>query len=447
MTRIQAKVRQMKIHCIGGGPAGLYFAISAKRRDAGHDITVIERDPPGATYGWGVVYWDNLLDMLFSNDMESARQIRAASRLWQEQEIRLGEQSAYLPGYGYSIERSALLEILTRRARDLGVTVRHSRFVDPTSLAGDRALAEADLVVAADGAGSTVRGLHEDHFGTRTAFGTNRYIWLGTRKVFDRFSFGFEQTPAGWLWFHAYPTSTHISTCIIECSDRTWSALGFDRRDTQDTMQALEKIFETHLDGAELISQSRGQAARWLRFMEVTNQTWYHGNIVLLGDAAHTTHFTIGSGTRLAMVDAVALAQSSYENPNPADAQRTYDQRRRGEMRDIQASARGSQAWFENIEPYVNQDASGFAYSMSSRQGQQPPWRYQKHLATQITVARTARRYYDTAQRWYHASKRGESPSPATTRPSAPHAIVEPSRPDGRYPREAHPVEDLSGRS
>jgi anthraniloyl-CoA monooxygenase len=416
----------MKILCIGGGPAGLYFAISAKRRDAAHDITVIERDPPGATYGWGVVYWDNLLDMLFSNDMESARHIRAASRLWQEQEIRLGDQSAYLPGYGYSIERATLLDILARRAQDLGITVRHNQSVDhladPAGQAGRSVLADADLVVAADGAASTLRGLHEDSFGTRTEFGSNRYIWLGTPKVFDRFSFAFQQTPSGWLWFHAYPTSTRTSTCIVECTARTWKACGFDWRDSQDTLQVLEKIFESHLDGAKLISHSRDEAARWLRFMQVTNETWYHNNIVLLGDAAHTTHFTIGSGTRLAMIDGVSLAQSIYENPSLPDAQRMYDQRRRGALRTIQASARSSQAWFENIDPYLDQDATGFAYSMSNRQGEQPPWRYQKHLATQITVARAARRHYDTAQRWYRASKRGETPlvhhpSLATDRP------------------------------
>jgi anthraniloyl-CoA monooxygenase len=404
----------MKILCVGGGPAGLYFAISAKRRDAGHDITVIERDPPGATYGWGIVYWDNLLDMMFSNDMESARQIRAASRLWQEQEIRLGTQRAYLPGYGYSIERAALLDILTRRAQALGVTVEHNHPVDsltdPTGSAGGPVLADADLVVAADGAGSTVRGLHEDGFGTQTEFGSNRYIWLGTPKVFDRFSFAFQQTPSGWLWFHAYPTSTRTSTCVIECSVETWKAHGFDWRDSQDTLQVLEKIFESHLDGAKLISHSRGEAARWLRFMQVTNSVWHHDNIVLIGDAAHTTHFTIGSGTRLAMIDAVSLAQSIYENPSPADAQHVYDERRRGALRAVQASARTSQAWFENIDPYLDQDAAGFAYSMSSRQGEQPPWRYQKHLATQITVARAARRHYDTAQRWYRAGKRGEAP-------------------------------------
>jgi 2-polyprenyl-6-methoxyphenol hydroxylase-like FAD-dependent oxidoreductase len=398
----------MKIICIGAGPAGLYFAISAKRRDAGHDITVIERDPVGATYGWGVVYWDNLLDMMFANDMESARSIRTASQLWQQQEIWLDNDSAYLPGYGYSIQRSALLEILTHRAEALGITVRHNTALDaPEDIAE---LADADLVVAADGAGSTIRRAHQDSFGTETHLGTNRYIWLGTTKVFDRFTFAFQPTPSGWLWCHAYPTSGEFSTCIIECTAQTWHAHGFDWRGHDDSVELLEKIFGQHLDGAALIGETRGQPARWLRFMEVTNRAWYHDNIVLLGDAAHTTHFTIGSGTRLAMIDAVTLAQSLYENPDPRAAARTYAERRQEDLRTTQASARTSQSWFEHIDHYLARDVSSFAYSMSSRQGEQPPWRLQKHQLVQIPAVRGAQRYRDTAYRRYQAYRRGEQP-------------------------------------
>lgn len=410
----------MRIVCIGGGPAGLYFAISMKRRDAGHDITVIERDPPGATYGWGVVYWDNLLDMMFSNDLESAKQIRAKSRLWQEQEIRLGQRSAYLAGYGYSIERATLLDVLTRRANTLGIKVMHHRAVgsltDPAGWADDRTLADADLVIGADGAGSVVRRHYEDCFGTHRETGDNRYIWLGTPKVFDRFTFAFERTALGWLWFHSYPSSTRNSTCIVECTAQTWRAHGFDRRDDEDSVRELEKIFANHLDSAPLLDKSRGQAARWLRFTEISNEVWYHKNVALVGDAAHTTHFTIGSGTRLAMIDAVALAQSVYENPNPTDALRTYDARRRAALRNTQASARASQAWFENIDHYLEQSAVDFAYSMSSRQGEQPPWRYQKHLAHQMTLARLARRCYHSAHRWYGARRRGEVSTPPPRR-------------------------------
>jgi 2-polyprenyl-6-methoxyphenol hydroxylase-like FAD-dependent oxidoreductase len=394
----------MKIVCIGGGPAGLYFAISAKLRDAGHDITVIERDPVGATYGWGVVYWDDLLDILFRNDPDSAQQIRAASVLWQEQRVILrSEQTAYLPGYGFSVGRATLLDILGERATELGVDVQYRREVTDAS-----ALTDADLVVVCDGANSRVRQRHGDHFGARVDVGGNPYIWLGTDKVFDSFTFAFEQTSAGWIWFHAYPSSSGISTCIAECTERTWRALGFDALSSEDSAGLLEKIFEHALDGHALISQSRGEPARWLRFTQVTNKTWCHDNLVLVGDAAHTTHFTLGSGTRLAMIDAVMLAQSLYEHEDPSTAAQDYDRRGRAALRPIQAAARTSMAWFERADRYLDRDAVAFAYSMSGRHGAQPPWRYQMHLTTQIPAVRTAMRGFDTARRWYLARRRGE---------------------------------------
>ncbi|HZZ46302.1 MAG TPA: FAD-dependent monooxygenase [Pseudonocardia sp.] len=396
----------MKISCIGAGPAGLYFAISAKRRDPAHHITVYERAAEGATYGWGVVYWDNLLDTLYRNDMESARRIRAASQLWQEQDISLHQRSAYLAGYGYSITRAALIEILTARARALGVEVLHNQDTTEPSH-----LHDADIVVAADGAASTVRREHQGEFGTQLTHGRNRYIWLGTNKLFNRFTFAFQRTDPGWLWFHAYPSSADTSTCIIECTEETWQAHGFAARNADDTTRLLEKIFHDQLDGHSLISGTTGPTARWQQFLEVSNSSWYHDNLVLLGDAAHTTHFTIGSGTRLAMIDAIALAHSIYENRNnPTAALRTYDQRRRLALESTQMSARASMDWFENIEHYLDQNAVDFAYSMSSRQGEQPPWRYQKHLANQIVPTRLARRHYNNILRWHGAARRGQTP-------------------------------------
>jgi anthraniloyl-CoA monooxygenase len=395
----------MRIVCIGGGPAGLYFAISAKVRDAGHDITVIERDPPGATYGWGVGYWDNLLDLLYRNDRDSAQKVRGASAVWQGQEVQLcGEQTGYLGGYGFSMGRAALLDILGRRAMDLGVEIQYCQGVDNLSAFGD-----ADLVVASDGANSRVRQLCCDHFGTRVDVGGNPYIWLGTDKVFDKFVFAFEQTSAGWIWFYAYPSSTEISTCVVECSPNTWQALGFDSLGSEDSVRLLEKIFDHVLDGHSLVSQSRGEPARWLRFTQVSNETWCHDNVVLVGDAAHTTHYTLGSGTSLAIIDAVALAQSLYEYADPFDALREYDQQRRAALRPIQAAARTSMAWFEHVDRYLDRDAVAAAYAMSARQGPHLPWRYQMHLATQMPALRTALRGFHTARRWYLARRRGES--------------------------------------
>ena len=392
----------MRIICAGGGPAALYFAISAKLRDAGHDITVIEGDPAGATYGWGVVYWDNLLDTLYRNDPESARKVRAASTLWQQQQIRLGDETAYLRGYGYSVGRATLLEILAQRATDLGVHIQYRHAINDLA-----ELEDADLIVAADGAGSRVRQLHGDDFGTRVDIGGNPYIWLGTDKVFDSFVFAFEQTRAGWIWFHAYPSGSGTSTCIVECTPGTWHGLGFDSAANEDSVAMLEKIFSSALDGHALISQSRGEPARWLRFTLVTNKIWYHDNVVLVGDAAHTTHFTIGSGTSLAMLDAIVLAQSLYNHERPV-ALRYYDRQRRDELRTVQAAARSSMAWFERLDCYTDRDAAAFAYAMAGRGGPQPPWRYQGHLATQNPVLRGAMRTIDSGRRWYGARRRGE---------------------------------------
>ncbi|MCX2731986.1 FAD-dependent monooxygenase [Saccharopolyspora sp. NFXS83] len=395
----------MKITCVGAGPAGLYFAISAKLRDAGHDITIIERDPPGATYGWGVVYWDNLLDPLYANDAESAQQIRSASTLWQEQQIVLGGKDfGFLGGYGFSVNRSTLLDVLAERATDLGVNIRYEHGADDLS-----EFADSDLIIGSDGANSKVRSLHEEEFGTRVETGNNPYIWLGTDMVFDRFTFAFEQTSAGWIWFHAYPSSAGISTCIVECTEQTWKALGFDSRDDEDTVRLLEKIFAAPLDGHSLISQSRGQPARWQRFTQVLNRTWTHDNVMLLGDAAHTTHFTIGSGTRLAIMDAVILAQKLHDHEHLDTALRDFDQQGRAALRPLQAAGRTSMSWFERADRYLDRNATDVAYAMAARHGYQPPWQYRVHQASQIAAVRKGMRWYDNSQRWYLACRRGEA--------------------------------------
>lgn len=395
----------MKIACIGGGPGGLYFAISMKRRDPAHDITVIDRDPLGSTYGWGVVYWDDLLDILYRNDPDSAEAVRAASVLWRDQAIHVRDnETAYFGGYGYSMGRTALLDILSRRASDLGVDIRYGREVHDLS-----GFEDFDLIVASDGANSRVRRLSDHRFGTSVTFGENRYIWLGTNKLFTRFTFAFEHTAAGWIWFHAYPSiAEQISTCIVECQPRTWQGLGFDSLDNRENLRVLEKIFARRLDGHSLISNSRGEFARWNRFPEVTNTSWYHDNVVLLGDAAHTTHFTIGSGTRLAIVDAVVLAQNLYEHDTVADALENYDAQRRAALRPIQAAARTSMVWFEHADRYLDRSAVQFAYAMAVRHGLQMPWQYQRHLLTQVPTVRKVRRSIDAGQRWLRAARRGE---------------------------------------
>jgi 2-polyprenyl-6-methoxyphenol hydroxylase-like FAD-dependent oxidoreductase len=396
----------MRIVCVGGGPAGLYFAIAVKRRDAGHDVTVMERDPPGATYGWGVVYWDDMLDMLYEVDPESGQEIRAASSLWQQQAVRLrGTDTAYFHGYGYSVGRSALLEILTGRARDLGVDVQHRRRVADLS-----DISDADLVIACDGANSRVRQMHGDHFGTQLHTGRNPYIWLGTDRVFPSFVFDFHQSDAGWIWCHAYPSSEEISTFIVECSPETWEGLGLGSLSSEDGLRLLEEIFAPTLGGASLFSQSRGVPAPWLNFTEVRNATWYHDNVVLMGDAAHTTHFTIGSGTRLAMIDAVQLAMILHRHGDVPAALETYDKGGHAAHRRPQARARTSMAWFESVDRYLDRDAVEFSYAMATRSGSVPPWRYQLHRARQVPALRRMWREWDSGRRWLGARRRGERP-------------------------------------
>ncbi|MFE4425020.1 FAD-dependent monooxygenase [Streptomyces sp. NPDC056817] len=423
--RAAGTAHAMKIVCVGGGPGALYFAIAAKRRDAGHDITVIERDPPGATYGWGVGYGNDLLDHLYRNDPDSAQAVRAASALWQDQEVRRGKQTAYLGRYGYSIARAALLDILTRRATELGVGVQHRRKIDDLA-----ELADADLIVACDGANSRVRQLHGDHFGTRLEVGRNPYIWLGTDKVFPRFTFAFEPTPAGWIWFYAYPSSAEISTCVVECAPETWRGLGLDTLDTADGVRLLEQIFASALDGHALLGQSRGEPARWQHFTEVRNATWCHDNVVLLGDAAHTTHYTLGSGTRLALLDAIELAHSLYTAAELPAALQVYDKRRRAALHPVQAAARTSMAWFEHLDHYLEQDLVDFAYAMSVRQGAQAPWHYQLHRATQVPVLRRVRREAGRGLRRYLALRRGETAlgmGSATRRATTTAALAAPA--------------------
>src|SRR5688572_4221467 len=205
----------MRITCIGGGPAGLYFAVLAKLADPAHEITVRERNPAGVTYGWGVVFWDDLLDDLFRYDPVSAERISRAACRWDEYEVRAtGKAVTHLAGYGFSLGRRELLDILAARAAELGVEISYRDELTEVPA--------ADLVVACDGAGSRIRDQHAEHFGAEIEVGRNKYIWLGTPHVFDTFTFGFEETSAGWIWYHAYPFTADRSTFIVECSPETW---------------------------------------------------------------------------------------------------------------------------------------------------------------------------------------------------------------------------------
>jgi len=396
--------RKKNIVCVGGGPAGLYFAISAKLRKKDHNITVVERNPAGVTYGWGVGYWDDVLDSLYRNDPVSARRIQSVSGVWDGVEVHVGgKRTAYLGGYGLSMGRKLLLDILAERAMDLGVDVQFQREVKDLS-----EFAEADLIVASDGLNSRERQLFANHYQTDVLVGRNKYLWLGTHRVFNAFRYAFEETPAGWIWLHAYYLDAERSTCIVECSPETWEGLGFHELGADQSMRLLEQIFERHLRGHSLINQMRSTGRLpWHNFRLISNNTWYHDNVVLVGDAAHTTHFSIGSGTKLAIGDAIALAAKLVEHEDLPSALQAYETKRRAEVLPIQRNSISSMRWLENVENYIGQDSVHFAYALSKRYRlRQPSWRYYLHLATQVPVLRTVRRQLTSARRWRHARLR-----------------------------------------
>lgn len=393
----------MKIVCVGGGPAGLYFAISAKSRNPDHDITVIERNPRGVTYGWGVTFSDALLDCLYDNDPPSARQIFDSPASWGNQEVHVrGERRAHLGGYGFAIGRKHLLDILVRRALELGVDIHFQREVKELS-----EFADADLIIACDGVNSRVRRLQGEHFQTVVDVGRNKYIWLGTHRVFDSFMFAFEETAAGWIWFYSYPFNADTTTFIVECAPETWKGLGFDGLGPDESIALLEEIFAHHLDGHALMNPMRDFGKTpWIEFTRVANTVWHHDNIVLMGDAAHTTHFSIGSGTTLAMQDAVVLAESLDAHGDLQVALRNYEEKRRAAIISSQNAAALSTEWFEHVPSYIDLPITRFAYSLWKRRGNYPPWRYHLHLATQVATLRMLRRSLSALRNGFRCRRR-----------------------------------------
>ncbi len=404
----------MKIACVGGGPAGLYLAIMTKLRRPHDTVTVHERGERGSTHGWAVVFSADFLDDLYAADLRSGRQLASVATTCADERVRVaGGRPVYLGGlYSYSIDRARMLAILDARATELGVDVRYGDTV------GDAETLDADLVVAADGAGSALRSVRAAAFGTTVTAGRNRYAWLGTDRVLPGFVFAFEPTPAGWVWCHAYPSSGSTSTFIVECRPTTWSGLGLDRMAPEEGLRLLEGVFARHLDGHGLrLPRDGGDRSPWLQFRTITNSRWYDGNVVLVGDAAHTTHFSLASGTVLAVRDAIALADALAAQPDVPAALAAYDRRRRAELAPAQRASAVSMRWFENVGDPRDEDAVHFAYALFNRQGDQSPWRYPLHRLTQVPVLRRGRYTMTTARRAARTMRREHrAASPLPTR-------------------------------
>ena len=356
----------MKVACLGGGPAGLYFAISMKLRDPSHEVTVYERNRADDTFGWGVVLSDETLGNLAANDAASAASIREHFAYWDDIAVVHDGHRTVSSGHGFcGIGRKKLLLLLQDRARELGVELRFE-----TVVASAAELARThDLVVAADGLNSRTRMEFADTFRPEVDERLCRFTWLGTHQKFDEaFTFIFERTEHGWVWAHAYQFDPDTATFIVECSRATFDAWGFGAMSKAESIAACERIFAAHLDGHPLISNAnhvRGSA--WIRFPRVLCKVWHAGNIVLMGDAAATAHFSIGSGTKLALESAIALASDLHTEPTLEAAFARYEEARRVEVLKLQSAARNSMEWFEEVERYLDLDPVQFNYALLTR--------------------------------------------------------------------------------
>jgi len=357
----------VKVACIGAGPAGLYFAISMKLRDPAHEIEIFERNAPGVTFGWGVVFSDQTVENLQANDPKSAEVIASEFAHWDDIDVHIRGECITSSGHGFiGIGRKRLLEILQDRARELGVTLQFNAECDPT----DPKWRDYDLVIASDGANSRFRDANPEAFGVDIDVRKNKFVWLGTSKVFDAFTFAFEETEHGWIWAHAYRFAPDSSTFIVECSEETWRRYGFDTMEQAESIAACEKLFAKYLDGHSLQSNAShlvGSAA-WLNFRRIKCDRWSSGNVILLGDAAHTAHFSIGSGTKLALEDAIKLADVlNRPGLSLEAAMDEYVAERNLEVLKLQNSARNSTEWFETLERYLHFEPLQFAYSLLTR--------------------------------------------------------------------------------
>ena len=388
----------MKVAVLGGGPAGLYFAISMKLRDASHDVTVIERNRADDTFGWGVVLSDETLDNLASNDEVSAAWIREHFAYWDDIAVWHKGVRTVSTGHGFcGIGRKTLLLLLQKRARELGVNLAfETEAKEPQAY-----MATHDLVVAADGLNSKARTALADVFKPDIDVRKCKFVWLGTRQKFDdAFTFIFEKTEHGWVWAHAYQFDSDTATFIVECSEETWGRFGFGDMSKEESIAACERIFAKHLGGHSLMSNAahiRGSA--WINFPRVLCERWSWKNLALLGDAAASAHFSIGSGTKLALESAVALADYVHSEPGLDAAFTKYEEARRTEVLKLQSAARNSLEWFEEVERYLDLDPVQFNYSLLTR----------SQRISHENLRLRDKAWLESAEAWFHRQAESEA--------------------------------------
>ena len=352
----------MRINIIGGGPAGLYFALLMKQTDPAHDITIFERNGPDDTFGWGVVFSGKTLANLRAADPVSHGAITANFREWDNVDIVHRDSRISVHGNSFTgIARIELLKILQRRAQELNVDLRFRHEVsDIESLRRD-----SDLLVGADGVSSAVRRTYEDEFKPTLDVRANHYIWYGTHRLFHGLTLTFRENNAGVFSAHSYKFNQDTSTFIVECDPITWTNAEFDRLSDRETRAYLEQVFATDLEGHELLTNN----SKWINFVLVRNQNWHFKNVVLLGDALHTAHFSIGSGTKLAIEDSIALAAWFQQERKVSESLAAFESARKPVIEDYQSAAFDSMVWFENAREYMHLSPLELAFSAMMRSG------------------------------------------------------------------------------